>query len=402
MISMKSIKMRLGRSIITAAGIFLGIAFLVSVQSQGLVQWPMPPAEGKIRPGFARLDGELEAPGDKSIWKPVTTTEAAAAGVPAEIITRLAGTADTFSLTDLVTALDNLKATRKSLAAAKATVDAYNKLPASITSRPDAEILSSGDLKKAGLPEAEVEMIAAAGSIPVAALKAAKDKATADLMVLEAAERGLAQFDKVPHPAVENLAAAKSITVAELFKIAKPTPGADLTKVMIVGKDRHVKLDLSKDGPASTTKMASGDAVLVLDSASGNRSIWLAIMALLVCTIGITNSMLMSVTERFREIGTMKCLGALDMFVVELFLFESGFLGIISSAIGSIIGLLAILLFAVVGKGAGILGQVAVLDILKVLFSGIGVGCLVTVIAAIAPAVRAAQMPPAAALRTEV
>ena len=40
-----------------------------------------------------------------------------------------------------------------------------------------------------------------------------------------------------------------------------------------------------------------------------NRQIWLVIMALLVCTVGITNAMLMSVAERFREIGTMKCLG---------------------------------------------------------------------------------------------
>ena len=47
-------------------------------------------------------------------------------------------------------------------------------------------------------------------------------------------------------------------------------------------------------------------------------------MSLLVCTVGITNSMLMAVTERFKEIGTMKCLGALDSFVVVLFMLESG------------------------------------------------------------------------------
>jgi len=68
------------------------------------------------------------------------------------------------------------------------------------------------------------------------------------------------------------------------------------------------------------------------------RQIWLVTMSLIVCTVGIANSMLMSVTERFKEIGTMKCLGALDAFIVKLFLLEACFLGIIASFIGFAIG----------------------------------------------------------------
>jgi len=48
------------------------------------------------------------------------------------------------------------------------------------------------------------------------------------------------------------------------------------------------------------------------------RIIWLAAMSLVVATVGIVNSMLMSVTERYKEIGTMKCLGALDSFIVPI------------------------------------------------------------------------------------
>ena len=65
---------------------------------------------------------------------------------------------------------------------------------------------------------------------------------------------------------------------------------------------------------------------------------WLVIMCLIVCVVGISNSMLMAVTERFREIGTMKCLGALNKFVVELFLLESGFQGLAGAILGSFIG----------------------------------------------------------------
>ena len=54
--------------------------------------------------------------------------------------------------------------------------------------------------------------------------------------------------------------------------------------------------------------------------------------------------MLMAVTERFQEIGTMKCLGALDRFVVRLFLLESGFQGLAGALIGALIGCLGSLL----------------------------------------------------------
>lgn len=64
------------------------------------------------------------------------------------------------------------------------------------------------------------------------------------------------------------------------------------------------------------------------------RNTWLAGLSILVATVGIANSVLMSVTERFREIGTMKCLGALDSFVVRLFFLESAFAGMIGSAVG--------------------------------------------------------------------
>ena len=71
------------------------------------------------------------------------------------------------------------------------------------------------------------------------------------------------------------------------------------------------------------------------------KQLWLVSIGLLVAVIGITNAMLMSVTERFREIGTMKCLGALDRFIVEILLFESAFLGLIGSCIGCVVGTLA-------------------------------------------------------------
>jgi len=74
------------------------------------------------------------------------------------------------------------------------------------------------------------------------------------------------------------------------------------------------------------------------------RQIWVVVLSLIVCVVGITNAMLMSVTERYKEIGTMKCLGALDRFIVELFLLESSFQGLIGSFLGAFAGMIVPLL----------------------------------------------------------
>ena len=139
------------------------------------------------------------------------------------------------------------------------------------------------------------------------------------------------------------------------------------------------------------------------NQAALNRQIWLCVMALLVCTVGITNSMLMSVSERFREIGTMKCLGALNSLIVRLFLIEALFMGFVASFAGWVLGFIGILLvrLATLGWTDGI-GHLTAGVIFGSLIGCILIGGFLTLIAALLPAQRAAQMPPAAALRTEV
>ena len=136
--------------------------------------------------------------------------------------------------------------------------------------------------------------------------------------------------------------------------------------------------------------------------AAQNRQIWLVIMSLLVCTVGITNSMLMSVTERFKEIGTMKCLGALDSFVVLLFMLESGMMGIVASVLGWLAGSFTIFVVAGFTKGWDIVGNIEPLSVVYTFLWSVGVGVILTIIATIAPAMRAASMPAAVALRSEI
>jgi hypothetical protein len=141
------------------------------------------------------------------------------------------------------------------------------------------------------------------------------------------------------------------------------------------------------------------------------RTIWLVAMSLLVATVGIVNSMLMSVTERYKEIGTMKCLGALDRFIVRLFILESALLGMLGSIAGALVGCGAMTAvyasrmgwrhtLSSWGEPALVLGSGGVPLWLGIVI-GILIGGLLSVCAALYPAWRAAKMPPAAALRSE-
>jgi len=133
------------------------------------------------------------------------------------------------------------------------------------------------------------------------------------------------------------------------------------------------------------------------------QQIWIVAMSLLVCTVGITNSLLMSVTERFREIGTMKCLGALDKHIIELFLLEASFQGFLGAFIGAVVGLLSTMLMYMFKYGFGVvLSRLPVLELLKYVGLAVVVGTVLSIIAGVYPAYHAAKMEPAEAMRTEV
>jgi len=72
-------------------------------------------------------------------------------------------------------------------------------------------------------------------------------------------------------------------------------------------------------------------------------------ISLVVGGIGIANTMFMSVLERTREIGTLKAIGASRAIILNIFLIESGMIGMLGGAIGATLG--AIL--ALVAKALG-------------------------------------------------
>jgi len=127
----------------------------------------------------------------------------------------------------------------------------------------------------------------------------------------------------------------------------------------------------------------------------------IAAISLVVGGIGIMNTMYTSVLERTKEIGTMKAVGATNLDILQIFLFESGLLGLVGGAIGVGLG---------IGLGKGVqyiagaaLGTnlVQASITLPLIFGALTFSFLVGSLSGVLPALQAARLKPADALRYE-
>jgi len=148
---------------------------------------------------------------------------------------------------------------------------------------------------------------------------------------------------------------------------------------------------------AEQLTMDTGDGLMGI----GERLTWLLFVSMLVCGIGICNAMLMAVTERFTEIATMKCLGALDGFIMITFVLESMFLGIIGGVIGAVVGALIGSARMLATFGIGFLGAVPVLELLIGMMVSVVIGIILAALAAVLPSIKAARLAPMEAMRIE-
>jgi ABC-type antimicrobial peptide transport system permease subunit len=134
---------------------------------------------------------------------------------------------------------------------------------------------------------------------------------------------------------------------------------------------------------------------------SSPKQRWIIILSLLVCVVGILNAQLMAVTERFQEIGTMKCLGALDRFILRLFLLEAGLEGLAGGFVGATAGALFSLANAFLNFGTVAVMLFSWTDVSLSIIYATSAGFLLSLIGVIYPAILAARMQPVEAMRVE-
>jgi hypothetical protein len=131
------------------------------------------------------------------------------------------------------------------------------------------------------------------------------------------------------------------------------------------------------------------------------RTLWLIAVSLMVCVVGIANAMLMSVTERFKEIATMKCLGATDGFIMINFILESAMQGCAGGIVGALAGLILGIIRSGVHFGFIAMENLPLLAMLGTAAMAIVVGVVISIMAAVYPAWVAARLAPMEAMRVE-
>ena len=167
----------------------------------------------------------------------------------------------------------------------------------------------------------------------------------------------------------------------------------DIANGMLAKQDPELRRLLVRSG----YDLGPGDTTV----GSSPKQRWLVILSLLVCVVGIVNAQLMAVTERFREIGTMKCLGALDRFILRLFVLEAGMQGLAGAGMGALIGAVFSLLSGWLRFGFGSLTLISLGSLAVSVLIATGVGCLLSLLGVFYPALIAARMQPVEAMRVE-
>jgi len=220
-----------------------------------------------------------------------------------------------------------------------------------------------------------------------------------------ASEEEAKKIQKETDALEEELSPAKALNLLDAYLLAQRRETerkiGDLNRIL--QQERGGREQEAQAAPSAETTAPVRAAGFITDFLShmSPADKWLAVLALLVCFVGIVNAMFMTVQERVHEIGTMKCLGALDFFIVKIFLIESAALGLIGTLLGIVVGMILSTLRQLLVYGGPVIDYFPGWNILAAAVLAALIGLILSIVAAIFPARKAARMEPVEAMRAE-
>lgn len=202
-----------------------------------------------------------------------------------------------------------------------------------------------------------------------------------------------------------NIVWAPETTVKELFSEANPT------EAMVVVKDGFSQKELAEKIEAKLLRQRKEKTVNIMTSESMMEQVsailgviqvvlaGIAMIALIVGALGIMNTMVMAVIERTTEIGLLKAIGATDAKILEIFLAESGMIGLAGGTTGVILGYGISMLISFFAAKANFPLPIEINW--GIVFGAMAFSLTVGILSGIIPAKMAARLDPVEALRYE-
>jgi hypothetical protein len=206
------------------------------------------------------------------------------------------------------------------------------------------------------------------------------------------------QYDEVfsQNSALESCATSPSriAWIENALKEAREDKGFDAARFRAVANEYHYRNQMDSREKRLVGKY--GHTVTL-----SQKTIWLIFVSFLVCVVGIANAMLMSVLERFKEIATMKCLGARNQTIAFLFVTESVIIGVVGGVAGIVLGVVVVMLRMMIEYRSLVFTNFPTPDILTTFGVCFLCSLLLAAVAAIYPAWVASRMAPMEAMRVD-
>jgi putative ABC transport system permease protein len=210
------------------------------------------------------------------------------------------------------------------------------------------------------------------------------------------------------------------LQTAATLRAAQVNDLRDIVRDSAANKTTYASLSVRAKAPSQVEALEASiknlgfNAFSLLDASKSLRTFFsvfdsllgiFGTLALAVATLGIVNTLVMSILERRREIGVLKALGAADSDVQRLFFVEAGVMGLLGGILGVTFGWL---LGRAVTYGTNVYLHRQNLNSIELssvpwwlVLAALGFGVLVSLAAGLYPASRAAKLNPVDALRYE-